>query len=193
MTTTTLAVQTIAGEESMGVATAATQFIRSIGSTVGTAAIGTLVTSGYASGLRSGAAEGTPDRLLGALAEPNALVSPEALGALQRVAGTLPSGEGLVAGLLGAAREALAGAIQTGFLFVLATAVFSVAGALLMSNLRLKEEPSDVPGQDAGDLAAGASAGAAAASSTSLPREARQPRTESDAIGDEERRRRRAS
>ena len=180
MPTTTLAVQTIAGEENMGVATAATQFIRSIGSTVGTAAIGTLVTSGYANGLRQGVPEGTPDRLVGALEEPNALVSPAALGALERVAGALPGGDGLVDGLLTAAREALAGAIQTGFLFVLATAMFSVAGALLMRNLRLKGGPTagPVPVRADEDLAAGISAGASAASSASLPREARRPNME---------------
>ncbi|WP_407691094.1 MFS transporter [Rubrobacter marinus] len=175
MPTTTLAVQTIAGEENMGVATAATQFIRSIGSTVGTAAIGTLVTSGYVNGLREGVPQGTPDRLVGGLEEPNALVSPEALGALERAAGALPGGEGLVGGLLAAAREALAGAVQTGFLFVLATAVLSVAGALLMRNLRLKQGEVAGPGGEADELAAGASAGASAASSASLPREARRP------------------
>lgn len=191
MPTTTLAVQTIAGEENMGVATAATQFIRSIGSTVGTAAIGTLVTAGYADSLRSGVPSGTPDRLLGALEEPNALVSPEALGALERVAGNLPGGDGLVTGLLGTAREALAGAIQTGFLFVLATAVLSVVGALLMRNLRLKDERTSGPEEGPDELAAGASA----ASSTSLPREARQP--EADVTAGETRgaggRRRKAS
>ena len=173
MPTTTLGVQTIAGEENMGVATAATQFIRSVGSTVGTAVIGTLVTSGYAEGLRANAPEGAPDRLLAALGEPNALVSPEALDALERVASSLPGGERLVSGLLGAARESLAGAIQTGFLFVLVAAAVSVAGALLMENLRLKDEPASgpVPGQGADELAAGASA----AASTSLPREPRQP------------------
>ena len=173
MPTTTLGVQTIAGEENMGVATAATQFIRSIGSTVGTAVIGTLVTSGYAEGLRTNAPEGTPDRLLSALGEPNALVSPQALGALERVAGALPGGERVVSGLLGAARESLAGAIQGGFLFVLVAAVLSVAGALFMGNIHLKDKPATglVPGEEAGELAAGASA----AASTSLPRAPRQP------------------
>lgn len=185
MPTTTLAVQTIAGQENMGVATAATQFIRSIGSTVGTAAIGTLVTSGYAEELRKGVPEGTPDSLVGALEEPNALVSPEALGALKRVAGTLPGGDALVDGLLGSAREALASAIQTGFLFVLAAAAFSVLGALFMRNLRLKGAQTYGSGRDPDGLVAVASGGVSAASSTSLPREARQPHPEGDATAGE--------
>jgi EmrB/QacA subfamily drug resistance transporter len=140
MPTTTLAVQTKAGPEQMGVATSATQFVRSVGSTVGTAVIGSIVTAGYVRNLGNNAPEGAPDRLVGALEDPNALVSPEALAALEGAASRVPGGEGLVDGLLGAARESLAGAIQTGFLLVLATTVVALVGALFVENLRLKDK-----------------------------------------------------
>src|SRR5919112_1606792 len=48
MPTATLAVQSTVSKEIIGVATSATQFIRSLGSTVGTAVIGSIVTKGYA-------------------------------------------------------------------------------------------------------------------------------------------------
>ncbi|MCA1738081.1 MAG: DHA2 family efflux MFS transporter permease subunit, partial [Actinobacteria bacterium] len=48
MPTATLAVQSTVDKKIIGVATSATQFIRSLGSTVGTAVIGSIVTSGYA-------------------------------------------------------------------------------------------------------------------------------------------------
>jgi len=140
MPTTTLAVQTKAGPEQMGVATSATQFVRSVGSTVGTAIIGSIVTAGYVRNLEREAPEGAPDRLVGALEDPNALVSPEALRALESAASRIPGGTGLVDGLLDTARESLAGAIQSGFLLVLGTTVLALLGALFMENLHLKDK-----------------------------------------------------
>ena len=55
MPTTTLAVQSTVEKSLLGVATSATQFIRSLGSTVGTAIIGSLITSGYAAYLKDNA------------------------------------------------------------------------------------------------------------------------------------------
>jgi len=48
MPTATLAVQSTVDRRLLGVATSSMQFLRSIGSTVGTAVVGSLVTSGYA-------------------------------------------------------------------------------------------------------------------------------------------------
>ena len=55
MPSATLAVQSTVEQRLLGVATSATQFIRSLGSTVGTAVIGSLITSGYAEYLKNNA------------------------------------------------------------------------------------------------------------------------------------------
>lgn len=143
MPTTMLAVQTKADPRQMGVASGATQFVRSVGLTVGTAVIGSLVTAGYVRGLEGNAPEGASRQLVGALRDPNALVSQDALRALESAASQAPGGTALVDGLLGAARESLAGAIQGGFLLVLATTVIALAGSLFMENFRLKEKGAD--------------------------------------------------
>jgi EmrB/QacA subfamily drug resistance transporter len=162
-----LAVQTKAGPRQLGVATGATQFVRSVGLTVGTAVIGSLVTAGYVRGLENNAPEGAPERLVGALRDPNALVSQDALRALESAASRAPGGAARVDGLLGAARESLAGAIQGGFLLVLATTLIALVGSLFMENLRLKEE-------GAGEAPDGAEEAAAVAGATSAsPREPR--------------------
>jgi len=155
MPTVTLAVQTKAGPQQMGVATSATQFVRSVGSTVGTAVIGSLVTAGYVDGLRSGAPENAPQQLVGSLEDPNALVSADALRALEGAASQVPGGAGLVDGLLTTARESLAGAIQSGFLLVLGTTILALLGALFVENLRLKKEETP-EGAETEAVAAGA-------------------------------------
>lgn len=140
MPAATLAVQTKAGPRQLGVATGATQFVRSVGSTVGTAVIGSLVTASYARGLESNAPEGVPQQLVGALRDPNALVSQDALRALEGAASRAPGGAALVDDVLGAARESLAGAIQGGFLLVLAATLIALVGSLFVENLRLTEK-----------------------------------------------------
>ena len=159
MPTAMLAVQTKAGPRQLGVATGATQFVRSVGLTMGTAVIGSLVTASYARGLEDNAPEGAPARLVGALRDPNALVSQDALRALESAASRAPEGAALVDGLLGAARESLAGAIQGGFLLVLATTLIALVGSLFMENLRLKEEGAgeDPDGAEAAAVASPAS------------------------------------
>jgi hypothetical protein len=74
MPTATLAVQSTVDRRLLGVATSATQFIRSIGSTVGTAVVGSLVTSGCSRDLRADAPQQAPDRLVSALENVQALV-----------------------------------------------------------------------------------------------------------------------
>ncbi|MDP9374812.1 MAG: MFS transporter [Chloroflexota bacterium] len=148
--TTTLAVQTAAGQEQLGVATAATQFIRSVGATVGTAVIGTLVTGGYADELAAKTPPGVPPPVVAALQDPRILVSEEALRGFADAAAAFPGGQGAAQRLLEAARAALAGSIQDGFRFVLVAGTLAVVGALLAENLRLKEQPAVPPTGEAG-------------------------------------------
>jgi hypothetical protein len=129
----------------LGVATSATQFIRQIGATVGTAVIGSIVTKGYAEGLVANAPPRAPQHLVSALENPQALVSEGARQALVHTASTFPGGQQLVNQMMQTAREALSGSIHDGFVFTLFAVGCAIGAALLMKNVKLEErnaEPS---------------------------------------------------
>ena len=151
MPTANLAVQSTVDRSVLGVATSVTQFIRSIGSTVGTAVVGSIVTKGYAAGLVANAPAQAPERLVSALENPQALVSEGARGALTRAASTFPGGEQLVGQVIQAARESLSNSIHDGFVFVLFASGFAIIAALLMKNIRLEARSPEtaVPGHSA--------------------------------------------
>ena len=140
MPTATLAVQSTVEKHMLGVATSATQFIRSLGSTVGTAVVGSLVTNTYADKLTANAPAQAPGRLVSALNDPNALVSDGARQSLTRAASAFPGGEQVVQQILGVARQSLLDGIHKGFVFVLFAVVAAIGGALLMKNIRLEEK-----------------------------------------------------
>jgi MFS family permease len=145
MPSATLAVQSTVEKRLLGVATSATQFIRSLGSTVGTAVIGSLVTSGYADYLVNNAPPQAPGRLIDALKDPNALVSDQARNALDRVASAFPGGEQLVEQILQVSREGLSDSLHDGFVFTLVAVSVAIAAALLMKNIRLGEQGQVAP------------------------------------------------
>ena len=140
MPTATLAVQATVDKKIIGVATSATQFIRSLGSTVGTAVIGSLVTKGYAVDLTANAPPQAPGQLVSALENPQALVSDEARDALSNPASAFPGGQQLVDEVITVARQALSDSIHDGFVFTLLAVGLAIFAALLMTNIRL--EPS---------------------------------------------------
>src|ERR671921_695542 len=140
MPSATLAVQSTVEKRLLGVATSATQFIRSLGSTVGTAVIGSLVTSGYADYLNDNAPPQAPGRLIKALEDPNALVSEQARNALDRVASAFPGGEQLVAQILQVSREGLSNSLHDGFVFTLVAVSGAIVAALFMKNIRLGDQ-----------------------------------------------------
>src|SRR5919205_532365 len=140
MPSATLSVQSTVEKRLLGVATSATQFIRSLGSTVGTAVIGSLVTSGYANYLNDNAPPQAPARLINALQDPNALVSEQARNALDRVASAFPGGQQLVEQILHSARVGLSNSVHDGFMFTLVAVAFAIVAALLMKNIRLGEQ-----------------------------------------------------
>ena len=145
MPVTTLAVQSAVEPRMLGVATSTTQFIRSIGSTVGTALIGTLVTSGYVAGLAARTPPGVPAQAVTALNSPNALVSPDALQRLEQLMAQVPNGTQMMQDLLTAARVGLAGAIQRGYLFTLGAMVLALGSCFLIGKLRLSEGVAPSP------------------------------------------------
>ena len=144
--TAPMAVQSKVDRRLLGVATSATQFIRSIGLTIGTALVGSLVTSGYARDLRTDAPPRAPERLILRAREPAGARErrdqrrplPRSLGVSRRRAGL----ERRAHGGLSAARAALSGAIHAGFVLILSTAAALVT-ALLMKNLK-PENPAAV-------------------------------------------------
>ena len=140
MPSATLAVQSTVQKRLLGVATSSTQFIRSLGSTVGTAVIGSLVTSGYADYLNDNAPAVAPARLINALEDPNALVSDQARNALDRIASAFPGGEQLVDQIVHAARVGLSNSIHDGFMFTLVAVSFAIVAAILMKNIRLGDQ-----------------------------------------------------
>jgi EmrB/QacA subfamily drug resistance transporter len=148
MPTANLAVQSTVERGLLGVATSVTQFIRSIGSTVGTAVIGSIVTKGYTEGLVANDPPQAPQRLVSALENPQALVSEGARAALTRAASTFPGGEQLVAQVIHTARESLSNSIHNGFVFVLFASGFAIIATLLMENIRLEARSTEtaVPG-----------------------------------------------
>jgi Na+/melibiose symporter-like transporter len=137
MPTATLAVQNTVEKEILGVATSAAQFIRSLGSTVGTAVIGSIVTKGYAEDLAASAPAQAPENLVSALQNPQALVSDEARDALAGAA--FPGGEQVVDLVIRTARQSLASSLHEGFVFVLFSVLAATAAALLMKDVYLSE------------------------------------------------------
>jgi EmrB/QacA subfamily drug resistance transporter len=79
MPTLTIAVQSSVGREMRGVATSSSQFFRSIGGTMGVSILGAVMTNKMTSGMQDIAAQlkGVPADMLGKLANPQALLSPE--------------------------------------------------------------------------------------------------------------------
>jgi EmrB/QacA subfamily drug resistance transporter len=140
MPSATLSVQSTVEKRLLGVATSATQFIRSLGSTVGTAVIGSLVTSGYADYLKNNAPPQVPGRLIDALKDPNALVSEQARNALARVASAFPGGEQLVDQILQVSREGLSQSLHDGFVFTFVAVAAAIVTSLLTKNIRLGDQ-----------------------------------------------------
>lgn len=141
----TLAVQTTVEQRNIGVATSSIQFIRSIGATVGTALMGTVVAAGYSRALAASAPQGATPEVLRAIKSPDALVSPEALRLLTEAANALPNSEQLVHTLLDTARHALAVGIHDGFWMLTIASALSIAAAFMIPHLDFKTRDRNAP------------------------------------------------
>ncbi|MGE3191386.1 MAG: MFS transporter, partial [Vicinamibacterales bacterium] len=129
-----LAVQNAAPPAEMGVATASSQFFRSIGSTLGVALFGTLLLGIYHAGLAAAIPPGTPESVARLFDNPIQLVQSQAALTAQMAA--LPNGPALLDALMAAVRASLAQGMHV--IFLGAAAV--MAGAFVL-NLLLPEVP----------------------------------------------------
>lgn len=130
----TLVVQNSVERRMIGAATAATQFFRQIGGTVGTAIFTSIMLGRFRSNFEAGVPAGTPAEVVAAFENP--LQLSHILPQLQQQLGQTPAGAQLLQLLLGNVKESLVFAIQGSFL--LGAALMAVACVV---NLFLKEVP----------------------------------------------------
>lgn len=126
MPISTIAIQESIDYRDLGAGISSVQFFRSIGSTVGVAIIGSVVTTGYVNNIN--AAPGVaalPASLVAAVQEPQNLLNKE-------LAASLPNN------IIGAVQQALSDAVHAGFLIVLAVSLLTLLVTLFIPPLRIK-------------------------------------------------------
>jgi EmrB/QacA subfamily drug resistance transporter len=164
MPTFTLAVQNSVSPRQIGAVTAAVQFFRSIGSTIGVALMGTLLTTALHGELsRDLPAEVTAALPPAAIASinPQALASPDAADALRAQLAALPNGDALFAALMGAMRQALAVSLHDVFLLSAIVAMGGLVAALFLPEAPLRRRQAPMPLIEAGEELAVEGAGIA--------------------------------
>lgn len=126
MPVTTIAVQESVARRDLGAGISSVQFFRSIGSTIGVAIIGTVVTNSYVSNINAAPGiKSLPAQLLGAVQEPQNLLN-------AKVAASLP------AGIIGTVREALSSAVHGGFFIALGVSVVALLVSFIIPSIRIK-------------------------------------------------------
>lgn len=143
----TVLVQSNVPRDRLGVSTATVQFVRLIGSTLGTAIVGALVSVIFLSQLTAHAAPETDPRLLAAFRDPQALVSQQTrmqIGALAQQIGAAAQ----LDQLLNVGRAALASGIQAGFIIAFVTSLVVFGLVLFMRDSMITTtpiSPQDMP------------------------------------------------
>jgi EmrB/QacA subfamily drug resistance transporter len=126
MPTLTISVQEVVPRQQMGVGTSTIQFFRSIGSTLGTGLIGTIVTNSYVDNIRNTQGfSNLPARAQGILEQPQNLINPQ-------VAAALPPT------FVQSARQALVTATHHGFLITVVMAGLALLVALVVPNIKVR-------------------------------------------------------
>jgi EmrB/QacA subfamily drug resistance transporter len=139
----TVLVQSAVPRGRLGVSTAMVQFLRLIGSTLGTAVIGALVSGVFASRLAAAIPPASDSRLVAALRDPQALVSPDAQARAQALAQQIGAGgASQLDQIMHAAREALTMGVRSGYWLSLAA---SIAVLVLLFGLRDMPATAEVP------------------------------------------------
>jgi EmrB/QacA subfamily drug resistance transporter len=137
----TILVQSIVPRERLGVGTATIQFLRLIGSTVGTAVVGAAVNAIFAAQMAAAIPAGTDPRIASAFESPQTLINPEAQAQIQALGQQLgPGGAAQIQQLITASHSALIEGIRVGYIMAL---VVSVLVVLLLLILRTPDFRSD--------------------------------------------------
>lgn len=140
MPTFTLAVQNAFPIEQVGAVTSAVQFFRSVGSTIGVAVMGTMLTNRLTSQLAANLPQAVGDAIGDhAIKNPQALASPQAAAALHDQLAKLPGGEQLFAELMLTMRQALAVAMHQVFLMAAVVGVVATVIALGLHEAPLRK------------------------------------------------------
>jgi len=140
----TIAVQNAVPYRIMGVATSSTQFIRSIGGTLGLAILGSVMASRFASELGSTVSSSVEKALqpgqLSSLADnPQALINPEVREQLQIQFDSMgEQGAGLFQQLMEALKHSLSSAIGETFLIGLVVVAVAFATTIFLKEIKLK-------------------------------------------------------
>jgi EmrB/QacA subfamily drug resistance transporter len=136
----TVVVQNAMPPSVLGAATSSLQFFRSMGATMGTAIMGTLLTNNYRAAIQAHLPEqvrsAVPAERLAFLENPQIVQSPQAMAQVRETFAALPGGGPLLEAITGAIRIALATSIQQIFLMGLGVAVLA-----FVLNLFLREIP----------------------------------------------------
>ncbi len=167
MPTFTLAAQNAVPFSELGVVTSVTQFARSMGGTIGAAGFGSLMASRFVPYLdRALPADlSSPDvaNRLNQLADPQALLSPQAMSAMQTALTQLAPGNPRAADeIINALRVALASSLHEVFLAAALLATLAVGVTLLMNEVPLRSHrelpavahQAETAGATGGELAA---------------------------------------
>ena len=146
----TLAAQNAVKISQLGVVTSLTQFARSIGSTIGVAVFGSLLTNRFAPAFQAGlppdiTATVPPDRL-SQLQNPQALLNPQAAEAIRQQFATLgPQGVQVYEALLGAIRNGLVVALHDVFLLGAVLTALGLVTVLFLEEVPLRKSYGPAP------------------------------------------------
>jgi hypothetical protein len=148
----TIVVQSTVPRRRLGIGTAMVQFLRLIGSTLGTALVGALVSSTFAARLAASIPPGADMRLVAALQDPRSLISPDAQAATSALAQQIGAGgPAQLDQLLALSRAALADGVRTGFWLAFVAGVGVLLLALLLRDTTAAT-PARAKGLDEGGL-----------------------------------------
>lgn len=137
----TILVQSIVPRERLGVGTSTIQFLRLIGSTVGTAVVGAAVNGIYAARMVASIPAGTDARVASAFESPQALINPQVREQIQTLGQQLgQDGAAQIQHLIAASHSALIGGIRVGYIMALVVAVLVL---LLLLMLRTPDFRAD--------------------------------------------------
>lgn len=142
----TLVVQNAVPQRMIGVATASTQFFRSIGGTVGAAIFGSIMLSRYTARFDQGVPPNTPPQLLAPFHNPLQLT--QILPSLQERFASLPNGQQLLQTLLGNVRTALADGISSVFQIGAVVVAIAFVTNFFLQEIALRRGHDEQPGRD---------------------------------------------